>query len=195
MKERTIALLLAASITGQIAPPWVTPVRAQAEWEPAIEEPEGYRMEDYNAPVPETLRGAQVATTQEAEALWRSGKAVFLDVMPRTPKPADLPAGTIWRDKPRRDIPGSLWLVNVGYGALPPETTAYFREALARVSDGTKDRPLLFYCMADCWMSWNAAKRAVGWGYTSVLWYPLGADGWEKAGLPLKENSPYAINN
>jgi PQQ-dependent catabolism-associated CXXCW motif protein len=49
---------------------------------------------------------------------------------------------------------------------------------------------VLFYCMMDCWMSWNAAKRAIEWGYSSVLWYPLGADGWEFEGLPLAENRP-----
>lgn len=195
MKERTIALLLAASITGQLMPPWAMPARAQAEWAPAVEEPDGYRMEEYRGPVPQTLQGARVASTADAEALWRSGKAVFLDVMPHTPKPADLPAGTIWRESVRKDIPGSLWLVNVGYGALSAETTAYFRDALARVSQGTKDKPLLFYCMTDCWMSWNAARRAVEWGYSSVLWYPLGADGWKEAGLPLKESRPYVINH
>ena len=38
---------------------------------------------------------------------------------------------------------------------------------------------------------WNAAKRAVEWGYSSVIWYPLGSDGWESANLPLEENKPY----
>ena len=41
----------------------------------------------------------------DAKALWREGKAVFFDVMPYTPKPAGLPAGTIWREQVRKDIP------------------------------------------------------------------------------------------
>ena len=44
-------------------------------------------------------------------------------------------------------------------------------------------------------MSWNAAKRAVEWGYSSVVWYPLGADGWEEAKLPLEENKPYVMKD
>jgi len=28
-----------------------------------------------------------------------------------------------------------------------------------------------------------------------VIWYPLGADGWERANLPLEEKKPYVINN
>ena len=61
-------------------------------------------------------------------------------------------------------------------------------------SASDKSRPVLFYCMTDCWMSWNAAKRAVEWGYGSVIWYPLGTDGWENAKLPLEENRPYTVD-
>lgn len=158
-------------------------------------EPSGYRMDEYRAPVPDTLKGATVVTTGEAETLWREGKTVFFDVMPYTPKPANLPAGTLWRDKVREDIPGSIWLANVGYGALPDETTAYFRTKLEERTGSDKEKPILFYCMTDCWMSWNAAKRAVEWGYASVHWYPLGSDGWAKAGLPLVENHPALHGN
>jgi PQQ-dependent catabolism-associated CXXCW motif protein len=183
VKGKGTILLLAASIMGLAQPAFAGTVR----------EPAGYRMDDYRAPVPDKLHGARVVATAEAEELWRKKKAVFLDVMPFTPKPANLPAGTIWRDKVRNDIPGSLWLANVGYGALSRETETYFRHALEISTGNDKSRPLLFYCMTGCWMSWNAAKRAVEWGYSSVIWYPLGADGWEKKGLPLKENKPYVV--
>ena len=158
-----------------------------------VEEPAGYRMEEYKAPVPDTLKGAKVVDTKQAEALWRDKKAVFIDVMPNTPKPANLPAGTIWKDKVREDIAGSIWLANVGYGAIPEDTADYFRRGLEAVTASDKSKPILFYCMTDCWMSWNAARRAVEWGYSSVIWYPPGADGWQSAGLPLEENRPYAI--
>jgi PQQ-dependent catabolism-associated CXXCW motif protein len=181
MKGKGTILLLAAGIMGLMEPALAGTVK----------EPSGYRMDEYRAPVPDTLHGATVVTTGKAEELWRKKKAVFLDVMPYTPKPANLPAGTIWRDKVRNDIPGSLWLANVGYGTLSSETEAYFRHTLEKVTGNDKSQPLLFYCMTGCWMSWNAAKRAVEWGYSSVLWYPSGADGWEKKGLPLKQNKPY----
>lgn len=158
-----------------------------------VSEPAGYRKEEYRAPVPATLEGATVVDTAVAEKLWRDKKAVFFDVMPQTPKPANLPAGTIWKDKVRKDIPGSTWLANVGYGAISPETERYFRDGLAAKTGDDMSKAILFYCMTDCWMSWNAAKRAMEWGYASVFWYPLGSDGWEKAGLPLEENSPYII--
>jgi len=65
-------------------------------------EPDTYRLENYRAPTPATLAGARVIATPEAEAIWRGGEAIFIDVMPRAPRPANLPAGTLWRDKPRR---------------------------------------------------------------------------------------------
>ena len=55
---------------------------------------------------------------------------------------------------------------------------------------GRRDAPVVFYCLANCWMSWNAAKRAASWGYTRVYWYRDGTDGWEAAGLPLAAAAP-----
>lgn len=152
-------------------------------------EPDGYRMEEYRAPVPLTLKGAAVVSTEEAEALWRAQDAVFIDVLPRPPKP-DLPEGTVWREKAHFDIPGSVWLADVGFGALAPAMEKWYRDGLERLTGGDKSRPLVVYCRADCWMSWNAAKRAVEWGYAGVFWYPGGVEDWEAAGLPLEERDP-----
>ncbi|MGH6926010.1 MAG: PQQ-dependent catabolism-associated CXXCW motif protein [Propylenella sp.] len=154
-----------------------------------IEEPAGYRTENYRAPVPATLAGARVVTTKEAEALWRSGTAIFIDVLPRPPKP-DLPEGTVWRDLPHADIPGSVWLADVGYGGLTETMERWYRDSLALLTAGDAARPLVIYCKAECWMSWNAARRAVEWGYSAVIWYPGGVDEWEAAGLPLEERTP-----
>ncbi len=66
----------------------------------------------------------------------------------------------------------------------------YFRSNLERVTGGDRNRALVFYCLKDCWMSWNAGKRALGLGYAHVAWYPDGTDGWKAAGLPLQETAP-----
>jgi PQQ-dependent catabolism-associated CXXCW motif protein len=155
-----------------------------------IAEPEGYRTEDYRAPTPATLRGARVVATLEAEQIWKAGGAIFIDVMPHAPRPANLPPDTIWRDKPRRNIPGSVWLADVGYGALAPVTESYLRAGLARATGGDRTKMLVVYCLRDCWMSWNAAKRIHSMGYANVVWYPDGTEGWTEAGLPLKESTP-----
>ena len=43
---------------------------------------------------------------------------------------------------------------------------AYFADGLERAARGDQSTPLVFYCLADCWQSWNAAKRALSLGYT-----------------------------
>jgi PQQ-dependent catabolism-associated CXXCW motif protein len=165
---------------------FTVPVRA----EESPPEPEGYRVENYRAPVPATLAGVRVLTTEQAEVIWRSKSATFIDVLPRPPKPANLPAGTIWRDKPRLNIPGSLWLPDTGYGTLAATTEDYWRDGLARATGGNSAKLLVIYCLADCWMSWNAAKRALSYGYSNVAWYPEGTDGWQRANLPLADSHP-----
>ena len=149
-------------------------------------EPAGYRTQDYHAPVPRTLQGASVLSTETAHALWETKAAVFIDVLAQPPRPAGLSPDTIWRPKPRFDIPGSTWLPDSGYGVLPPMMESYFRDGLRTASDGDRGRMLVFYCLRDCWMSWNAAKRALAMGYGRVGWYPDGTDGWSAAKLPLE---------
>jgi PQQ-dependent catabolism-associated CXXCW motif protein len=155
-----------------------------------VPEPDGYRLENYRAPTPATLRGVRVIGTDEAEKIWRSHSASFVDVLPRPPRPRDLPEGTLWRDKPRANIPGSIWLPDTGYGELAPSMAGYFSSGLDKATDGDHARVLVLYCLADCWMSWNAAKRALSLGYSNVAWYPEGTDGWLAAGLPLQPSSP-----
>jgi PQQ-dependent catabolism-associated CXXCW motif protein len=155
-----------------------------------VPEPESYRVKDYRAPVPATLRGAKVIGTEEAEKLWRSHIASFVDVLPRPPRPRNLPEGTLWRDKPRPDIPGSIWLPDTGYGELAPSMAGYFVKGLEKATHGDHAKLLVLYCLADCWMSWNAAKRAQEIGYSNVAWYREGTDGWLAAGLPLEEAIP-----
>jgi PQQ-dependent catabolism-associated CXXCW motif protein len=161
-------------------------VRAQQE----VPEPDDYRMDNYRAPAPTTLAGARVVTAEEAETIWRDKQGVFIDVLPRPPKPQNLPEGTVWRDKPRFNIPGSLWLPDTGYGKLAETTEDYFRQGLARASGGNNAALLVIYCQENCWMSWNAAKRVLSYGYPNVAWYPEGTEGWERANLPVAEAQP-----
>jgi PQQ-dependent catabolism-associated CXXCW motif protein len=87
-------------------------------------------------------------------------------------------------------IPRSVWLPDTGYGELAPVTADYFRGSLQRVTEGDQSKLLVIFCLRDCWMSWNAAKRAIEWGYRNVAWYPDGSDGWQEASLPLVEATP-----
>jgi PQQ-dependent catabolism-associated CXXCW motif protein len=153
-------------------------------------EPPGYRMEDYRAPTPATLHGAEALTTDQAHELWAQRQAAFIDVLPQPPRPVGLPQSTIWHPKARFDIPGSIWLPDTGYGALAPVVETYFEQGLAQASAGDRARTLVFYCLQNCWMSWNAAKRAITLGYSHVAWYPDGTDGWEAHGFPTEAREP-----
>jgi len=183
-----LARLIAAALAFTFALTFALALPAQAQEN--APEPEGYRTGNYRAPVPATLAGARVLATGEAEAIWRAGAGVFIDVLPHAPKPQNLPAGTIWREKPRLNIPGSIWLPDTGYGALAATTEDYLRHGLARVSGGNRATLPVIYCLTDCWMSWNAAKRALSYGYRNVAWYPEGTDGWQRADLPVAESQP-----
>ena len=144
----------------------------------AVEEPDAYRQSDYDAPVPETLQGAHVVGDEAAYALWLTGRVAVIDVMPDFPRPKGLPKGTIWRGRARHSIPGAIWLTQIGFGALSDEGRVQFDEGLNFATGGDTDAPMMFICRADCWLSWNAARRAAA-GYTRVFWYPDGTTGWE----------------
>lgn len=156
-----------------------------------VPEPSDYRFEPYRAPTPATLTGAQVLTTAQAQALWKAKAAVFVDVLPRPPRPANLPAGTLWRDLPHESITGAAWLPNVGFGAIDGPTQRYFEDGLSALTKGDRHKLLVLYCLKDCWMSWNAAKRALAMGYDRVAWFPDGVDGWKAAGLPIERLDPW----
>jgi PQQ-dependent catabolism-associated CXXCW motif protein len=161
---------------------------AGAETTPS--EPDGYRTENYRAPTPASLKGAQVLSSAEAHALWQANRAIFIDVLPQAPRPQNLPKDVVWRDKPRYDIPGSVWLPDTGYGRLAPQTQAYFMDGVRKASAVDSHRMLVFYCQRQCWMSWNAARRALELGLGKIAWYPEGADGWAQAGYPLEARAP-----
>ena len=165
----------------------------QQKSEALPEEPPGYRNDNYRTPTPARLTGAITVSDDEAMKHWQSKRTLFIDVMPRPERPPKLPAGTLWRQPKRENIPGSYWLPNTGYGVLSPKVEAYYRDSLKRLTEGDLTRPILIYCLENCWMSWNAAKRALAFGYRNVYWYPAGTDGWARIGGPLENAEPLPL--
>jgi PQQ-dependent catabolism-associated CXXCW motif protein len=154
-----------------------------------VSEPEGYRLENYGAPVPDTVQGSRTIHTTELKALLDHAEALPIDVFPSPRRPEGMRADQPWMPVPHRDIPGSLWLPDIGQGQISPDLDRWFRERLARAGVNTH-HVFVFYCRSQCWLSWNAAKRAASYGYSNIVWYPDGVDGWEAAGLPLMEATP-----
>ena len=90
-------------------------------------------------------------------------------MLPHTPKPANLPKDTFWRSAKRASIPRAVWLPNVGYGQIADSTAQYFKTGLFHITGGDRTFAIVFFCKRDCWMSWNAAKRAMEYGYETVF--------------------------
>lgn len=145
---------------------------------------EGYRLHHYRSPTPKHSEHAETLDTAALLTLLKMPqKPALLDVQP-------LPWSNVFIQKnERRHIPGSIWLPNVGMGELKDDWNEYFQEHLKRATNGDKGYPIVLYCRADCWMSWNALKRANEWGYTNLYWYRNGTDEW----LQLEQETSIAV--
>lgn len=156
--------------------------------------PAGLRQDHYRSPTPACVPNAITLETTGLQHLLAEQQPVLLDVFAILRR-VDAGFGNTWLpSEAHESLPNSIWLPNVGYGKLEPDIEAYFQRELQRLTQGDKTKPLVFFCVADCWMSWNAAQRARDYGYSQVYWYKLGVDGWKEAGLPLHAAEPVAID-
>ncbi|MEM9013982.1 MAG: rhodanese-like domain-containing protein [Pseudomonadota bacterium] len=130
-----------------------------------------------HGPTPTTIPGGIVITTQALHSTLQQnpqGIAIF-----------DVLGGP-------EVLPGAMGAVAASTpGSFNDQTQQQFGGYLQQVTGGNKQTPVLFYCQsAQCWMSYNAALRAINMGYTQVLWYRGGIEAWKAAGLPMQ--NPYA---
>lgn len=167
-------------------------VAGPAHADPGVAIPDGFRMDDYRAPVPDTVPGAIVLDTAALQALIAANGAILIDVLPAPRRPDSMRPGIPWLPARHESLPGSLWWPEVGRGALPPTTMARLQQRLIEVTAEHAGRIVVFFCLPDCWMSWNAARRAAAMGFRAG-WYPDGIDGWRVAGLPLASIQPEVL--
>jgi PQQ-dependent catabolism-associated CXXCW motif protein len=153
-------------------------------------EPEGFWTGPVNDPVPATVRGGKVIHTRELAALLEKKDLVIIDVSNAPRRPDSLPAATPWLPLPHRAIPGAIWIPGAGLGAPPSAIEEYYHQRLDSATGHNAQRPLVIYCHEKCWLSWNAARRAIQYGYRRVYWYPDGIEGWRKANLPTAVIEP-----
>ncbi|MGB0732797.1 MAG: rhodanese-like domain-containing protein [Pontibacterium sp.] len=151
---------------------------------------DGYRIDRYRSPTPKTVAGASSITTAQLQQLLKTQPSTLLV----NTLPVSFQHGVFITKGNEQQVPGSIWLPNVGRGDAAPMWLTYFEHNLARQTKGNKHTPVVLYCAADCWMSWNATKRAASLGYTQLYWYRNGVDGWEEAGLALELSVPQPIN-
>lgn len=150
---------------------------------------DGFRIARYRAPVPTVPEGVARVSAGEAADLRDRHDALLVDVMPAEGGHRE-PDGR-WRLAfPRMSIPGAHWFPEAGRGDPDPVIAAAFIEGMARLTHGRRDRPIVVFCLSDCWMSWNAARRLAALGYRDVRWLADGTDGWSALSLPLVRAVP-----
>ncbi len=141
--------------------------------------------------VPATLAGAIVVlTARAAEQFLTEHHALPIDVSAAPIRPPGMAPHMPWLPPAHQDIPGGLWLPNAGLAVLHPDRGEGFLHAVAEHVGGDRDRFILVYCHANCWGSWNAAKRLLQAGYVNVAWFPGGIEAWAAADLPLHGIEP-----
>lgn len=190
---RRLAIALAAltGLLGGASTPCLAASYNSAHNDVAAAEPSGYWTGPINAPVPKTLSGGTVIhTARQLRTLLSHGGTVIVDVSNAPRRPENLAPGAPWLPLPHRAIPGSLWIPGVGLGEIPVAVDDFYRQRLAEATNEHLARPLIIYCHKTCWLSWNAAKRAISYGYRNVYWYPHGIEGWKAAGYPTSVIEP-----
>lgn len=150
---------------------------------------DGYRANLYRSPTPAHAPPAQTVDTVQLQALLQQvPPPLLIDVYKRP-----WLHGQFIDSEPHANLPASHWLANTGDGELDSTWARYFSRHLQRLSQGDKQRAVVFYCRSDCWLSWNAVKRANALGYARLYWYRDGLDAWEAAGLPVHPATPEAF--
>ena len=123
-----------------------------------------------HGPTPTQIPGGQVITTKGLAPLLQQGMQVFVFDVLGGPDALPNAIPSAWAAQP---------------GSFDDSTQQQMSQMLRHVTRGQADAPLVFYCAsAECWMSYNAALRAIKLGYRNVLWYRGGIEAWKAAGLP-----------
>jgi PQQ-dependent catabolism-associated CXXCW motif protein len=143
------------------------------EYGGALTSAKGYRLSDVHDATPQSLAHIRTIGTQDlAKALLDPVRPVVIDV---------------WGGA-NDALPTAETLLNGGLAFDNSEKELPYHQrftALLNLLAPDKNRPIVFYCTGhDCWLSANAAMRAVEAGYTQVLWYRGGYSAWKAAALP-----------
>jgi PQQ-dependent catabolism-associated CXXCW motif protein len=141
------------------------------DWQ--VQPPEVLRQAPYSAPTPLRIPGGKVVRTADLLLMTQTSPPPVL---------IDVAAG-----EGHETLPGAVWIPGTGRGDNFIDTIqAELNVLLSGLTGGNRDRALVFFCVnSQCWLSFNAARRAIAAGYRDVYWYRGGYAAWKAAGLPL----------
>lgn len=133
------------------------------------------RQGEFAAPTPTSLPGGFLVTTEQLANALNQGMVVVL---------VDVYGGTY-------NIPGSFVGVPMGGpGTFQDAMQQQVSLWLFQITGGNPAQAIVFYCSdPNCWLSYNAALRAVAAGFSNVYWYRGGLQAWQMSGLPLVPSS------
>lgn len=119
-----------------------------------------------HGPTPTSIPGGQVITTDRLMMLYQQGQQNGLLVF-------DVLNGNLHLPMAQNALGAAQ------AGSFKDQTQQQFGQYLEQVTQGNKARPMVFYCAGpQCWMSYNAALRAINLGYSQVYWYRGGIEAW-----------------
>ena len=129
------------------------------------------RSDQFHAPTPTSIQGAQIVTTAILSQALTAGKpVVIIDVLggnyslPKALMAPALASGGDFNDRVQQQA--AQWL--------------------GQITRGDRGQTIVLYCSdPNCWLSYNATLRVVAAGYTNVYWYRGGLQAWQMAGLQL----------
>jgi len=128
------------------------------------------RAGSMEGPTPASIPGGRLITTRDLYALMRDRREPFLLL--------DALGGP-------QTLPGAVQVVEAAKpGRLGDYIEQEFGQWLIRQTGGNRNMAVVVFCKSShCWMSYNAALRAIDLGYRNVLWYRGGIEAWNGAGL------------
>ena len=138
-----------------------------------------YRTGEYHGPTPREIPGGRVVSTYElSQMLTQQPRPYVIDVL----------GGNI-----HRTIAGAFWMIGAGAGDMTKEEEKRFVDAMGKFAGGNRNQALVFFCVdSQCWLSYNAALRAIAAGYTNVMWYRGGVAAWRQADQLMTMSDPFA---
>ncbi|NKJ42955.1 rhodanese-like domain-containing protein [Novosphingobium sp. SG720] len=170
-----------------------SPVHAQALSQAPFDA-QGYRSAAFRAPVDRDPAPATAISPAQALGL-APGAALFLDVLPAEGARRDGASGAWQLASPHQTIPGALWYPETGRSPPDPVLWQALAARVAAFRQQHRGAPIVVFCRADCWMSWNVARRLALGGVTGVRWLAEGIEGWHDAGGSLVDTAPVPVPN
>lgn len=154
---------------------------------------DGYRIARYRTPIHVDPRPAPHLALPAALVLEPGRDALFIDVMPVESGVRDAASGRWTLTGEHLTIPGAVWHPETGRAPVDPLLWRALEQTIQRARRKRPSLPVIVFCRADCWMSWNAARRLAAGGFDNVWWLAEGTDGWSVAGRELDVAQPVSV--